>query len=190
MGQSKQTQGLMPLLQRLPGLLLPEPGVLSASFCYRSMLLTHTQLLVHQVLQVLFSNTDSCTANPQPVVHQGPDSTPSARDFSWFRVYATEFKVSLFADLSYLLGIKLDTTWTRPACLSIPWELLSSWGSCTWPLPEQHCSCAAAVSVPSLYLPDPDLLAWFPALTLNLPHHRLAVWSQDPGWHRSLFPGI
>lgn len=32
MGQRKQTEGLMPPLQGLPGLLLTGPGVLSASF--------------------------------------------------------------------------------------------------------------------------------------------------------------
>lgn len=85
MGQSKQTEGLMPPLQRLPGLLLTELGVLSASFCYKSMLLTHSQLPVHQVPQVLFCNTDFCRAYPQPVVHKGPDSTPPARIFSCFR---------------------------------------------------------------------------------------------------------
>lgn len=110
MGQSKQREGLMPPLQRLPGLLPTELGVLSASFCYKSMLLTHSQLHVHQVPQVLFYNTDFCTANPQPVVHQGPDSTPPARILVGSGVYLAEFKVSLFADLSYLLGIKLETT--------------------------------------------------------------------------------
>lgn len=82
------------------------------------MLLTHTQPLVHQVSQVLFCNTDFWTANPQPVVHQGPDSTPAARILVGSGVYLTEFKVSLFADLSYLLGIKLETTSAR-ACLPL-----------------------------------------------------------------------
>lgn len=181
----------MPPLQRLPGLLLTELGVLSASFCYKSMVLTHSQLLIHQVLQVLFCSTDFCTAYPQPSA-QGPWFNSPCQDFSWFRSLFHWVQCQPFCWSELFVGNKARDNLSKglPASPSL--------GSCfqAEALALGLClSDTAAVlqlcQCPVSYLPDPDLLAWFPGLTLNLPHHnRLAVWSLDPGWHWPLFPGI